>query len=251
MSTTSSSIQTATGVDRLTAAAQSVASTLTGVRPEPITIRRAWLALEFALLFGLPPLLMYLRVIPLRALFAVLFIGAGLTMTYLLLNRSFRNRQLWFVGSLKRDLRITFQIFLIGAAGLAAYTVIAEPGNLLNLPLNRPSLWIMIMIFYPLVSVYPQEIIFRTFLFHRYRDLFRTDRALVVASAAAFGYAHFIFENSMFLSVALTLLGGLMFAWTYARTRSTLMAVIEHALYGCFIFTIGLGHHFYTGAVQG
>ena len=28
------------------------------------------------------------------------------------------------------------------------------------------------MIFYPLVSVYPQEIIFRSFFFHRYRDLF-------------------------------------------------------------------------------
>jgi hypothetical protein len=49
--------------------------------------------------------------------------------------------------------------------------------------------------------------------------------------------------------VILTLLGGLMFAKTYEETGSLVLSGIEHALYGGFLFTIGLGKYFYYGAV--
>jgi hypothetical protein len=39
-----------------------------------------------------------------------------------------------------------------------------------------------------------------------------------------------------------------MFAGDYARRRSLGLACLEHGLYGCLIFTIGLGRYFYTGA---
>ncbi len=45
------------------------------------------------------------------------------------------------------------------------------------------------------------------------------------------------------------LLGGVLFAKTYEETGSLIISGIEHALYGGFIFTIGLGKHFYYGAV--
>jgi hypothetical protein len=46
--------------------------------------------------------------------------------------------------------------------------------------------------------------------------------------------------------------GGLFFARTYLRARSALASTLEHALpehtlYGCWIFTVGLGRHFYAG----
>ncbi|MEJ0010772.1 MAG: hypothetical protein WDN72_10060 [Alphaproteobacteria bacterium] len=34
------------------------------------------------------------------------------------------------------------------------------------------------------------------------------------------------------------------------RRASLLLVAIEHALYGDFIFTVGLGHYFYEGAVH-
>jgi len=54
---------------------------------------------------------------------------------------------------------------------------------------------------------------------------------------------HLIFGN--LVPVILTVAGGYLFARTYLATRSLFCVCVEHALYGCFIFTIGLGHLFY------
>ncbi|HXB22539.1 MAG TPA: hypothetical protein VNV88_14225 [Candidatus Solibacter sp.] len=43
-------------------------------------------------------------------------------------------------------------------------------------------------------------------------------------------------------------IGGLLFALTYQQSGSLLLACIEHAIFGNFIFTIGLGQFFYHGA---
>ena len=41
--------------------------------------------------------------------------------------------------------------------------------------------------------------------------------------------------------------GGVLFARTYLTSGSLAMAALEHALYGNFIFTIGLGEFFFHG----
>jgi membrane protease YdiL (CAAX protease family) len=100
------------------------------------------------------------------------------------------------------------------------------------------------MLLYPLLSVWPQEVIFRRFFFARYQEIFGA-AGLVPASALAFGFAHIIFLN--WVAVAMTLAGGAIFATDYARYRRLGLACLEHSLYGCLIFTIGLGQYFYTG----
>jgi membrane protease YdiL (CAAX protease family) len=57
-----------------------------------------------------------------------------------------------------------------------------------------------------------------------------------------------VFEN--WIAPTATFFGGLLFAWTYDRTRSALVAGLQHAAFGCYIFTIGLGWYFYYGAVR-
>jgi len=52
------------------------------------------------------------------------------------------------------------------------------------------------------------------------------------------------------LAVLLTLAGGWMFAGTHRQTGSLAIAAIEHALYGCWIFTAGLGEFFYHGTIR-
>ncbi len=66
---------------------------------------------------------------------------------------------------------------------------------------------------------------------------------MIIANALAFGYMHAVFRNP--LAVVLALAGGALFAHTYDRTRSLCAVCFEHALYGCFIYTIGLGRYFY------
>ena len=130
---------------------------------------------------------------------------------------------------------------------LAALTAVLRPGELLRVPLERPLLWAAILVLYPVLSVYPQGIVYRAFLFHRYRELFPGRWPMILASAVAFSFVHVVFDNA--LAPALTLGGGVLFAWTYERTRSLLVAAIQHAAFGCLVFTLGLGEFFYKGLI--
>lgn len=136
--------------------------------------------------------------------------------------------------------------FAVLAPLITLVTWAVWPHVFLSLPRQRPLLWALIMVLYPLLSVWPQEMLYRRLLFHRYRALFRTDIALILMSAAAFGFAHIIFLN--WIAVAMTAAGGLLFARDYARHQSLPLTCLEHSLYGCLIFTVGLGRFFYTGA---
>lgn len=135
--------------------------------------------------------------------------------------------------------------FVVLAALLAAFTAATMPERLFGFVRSRPGLWALVMVLYPLLSVYPQGIIYRAFFFHRYRRLFGDGAAMTIAAAIAFSLAHVALRNG--LAPAMTLVGGLLFAETYRRSRSLVVSGVEHSLYGCFIFTIGLGWYFYNG----
>jgi membrane protease YdiL (CAAX protease family) len=46
-------------------------------------------------------------------------------------------------------------------------------------------------------------------------------------------------------AVPLAAIAGLLFADTYERSRSTLLVSLQHAFYGDFVFSVGLGALFY------
>jgi membrane protease YdiL (CAAX protease family) len=116
-----------------------------------------------------------------------------------------------------------------------------------NLVRAHPLLWALIMLLYPVLSVYPQGVIYRAFLMRRYQPLFGSDWGLILASAVAFSLMHLIFRNP--IALILTFVGGLLFAWRYRQTGSLVVSSFEHALYGCFLFTLGLGRYFYARAI--
>ena len=137
--------------------------------------------------------------------------------------------------------------FVVCALLTSLLVALWKPGHFLSFVCERPLFWAFVMVAYPLLSVIPQEIIFRSFFFHRYQRIFPTPMAMIVASGLMFGAAHVIFQN--WVAPLMCVVGGFFFAQTYAKTRSLALAVIEHALYGCMIFTVGLGTYFYHGAV--
>jgi uncharacterized protein len=55
---------------------------------------------------------------------------------------------------------------------------------------------------------------------------------------------HIVFRNPV--AVILTLAGGILFARRQLQTGSLVVSSFEHAIYGCFVFTIGLGQFFYA-----
>ncbi len=105
--------------------------------------------------------------------------------------------------------------------------------------LNKPKLWFFILFIYSFFSVYPQELIYRTFYFKRYHNIFKNKNLFVFVNAIVFSLGHIFFMNA--LVMVFTFLGGLLFAFTFYKTRSTLLVSIEHAIYGCWLFTVGMG----------
>lgn len=129
---------------------------------------------------------------------------------------------------------------LIGIAIITTvYMLFSDIENLFVVVLNKPLKWLMLLFFYSFFSVYPQELIYRTFYFRRYEALFSNQNLFLLVNAIVFSLAHLFFKNS--LVIVLTFIGGLLFALTYKRTKSTLLVSIEHAIYGCWLFTVGMG----------
>ena len=129
---------------------------------------------------------------------------------------------------------------LVGIAIITIlYMWLVDKDNLFVVIINKPMLWIVILFVYSFFSVYPQELIYRTFFFERYSQIFKSENLFIFINAILFSLAHIFFKNA--LVMVLTFLGGLLFALTYKRTKSTLLVSIEHAIYGCWLFTVGMG----------
>ena len=137
---------------------------------------------------------------------------------------------------------------LLVIVGALLYVRLLEPERLLVLPLQRPGLWLLIVALYPLLSVIPQELIYRVYLFEAHAVLWTRPLLPVCVSALAFGWVHIVFAG--WFAVVVCTAGGLLLASTYQRFRERPGAVwivsLEHALYGLALFTAGLGHHFFT-----
>jgi len=220
------------------------------VRAAPIArtfpgVARTLLALEYGLFAAGLPLAYVLGWIPLAPIPA-LWLVAAICVALLARSGDFDWRCLWNADRLGRRLVLASLPFLTGAPLLLLITAAVAPDRWFGLIRDRPGLWLAIVVLYPLLSVYPQGIVYRAFVFHRYRPLFPSARARILASAVAFSAVHVIFEN--WIAPLLTLAGGLVFGWTYERTRSSLVVAVQHSLFGCFLFTIGLGWYFYSGA---
>ena len=128
---------------------------------------------------------------------------------------------------------------------LAIAVWVFRPDLLFSMIKRSPILWVVVMVLYPLLSVYPQELLYRAYFFHRYEALFGSGWGMLLASALAFGIVHIIFGN--WLAVALCVMGGLLFSLTYQSSGSLVLTCLDHAIFGNFIFTIGLGRFFYHG----
>lgn len=201
---------------------------------------RAWLWCECTVIYGVLPLVFChagLRRVKLPALFALLIIAMVLA------SRAAGWRPLLRLGALWPYLRGILLRAALAAGVIAALTCWLRPDDLLRFPRTRPVTWALVMLLYPVLSAYPQELIYRTCFFRRYALIFPSPPAMLLASSIAFAWLHIVFGNMP--AVVLSFIGGLILSHTYQRSYSTLAVTVEHALYGCLLFTIGLGRYFY------
>lgn len=139
-------------------------------------------------------------------------------------------------AKLSKAIWIRFSVFAIISTILVS---IYLPEKLFKVVFDMPFLWLLIIFVYTVFSVIPQEWIYRYFLQTRYGDFFQNHWFNVAFNAIIFALAHLMFWNVLVL--LLTFVGGGLFYHTYKKSQNLNTVIIEHSLYGLWLFTLGIG----------
>lgn len=201
-----------------------------------------WYLAELLLLFIGIPLIFYFELLPIPKLVALVMVAIGC----ILVLKFDSSYDLWtmftwpggrspWIPIILKTTAVFIVIFLL--------VMVYQPDSLFSMPKEEPRVWALILLMYPLLSVIPQELIYRVYFFHRYKKIINGEGQLVWLSAFSFSFLHIVYDN--WWAAALSFAGGLIFAQTYIRSRSLLWVSLEHVIYGYLIFTIGMGDYFY------
>jgi len=200
------------------------------------------LSIEFIFLFFGVPLFLFFdkNIIHPSAILLPVLVALIL---YFRKQKDFHSRDLFRLKITKKMwMKQAVVVFLMGVS-LLNYVMIFEPENIFNLPRRNPIIWLAMLGFYPVFSAFGQEVVYRKFLFMRYKNLFKGKWVLIFASAVSFSFVHIVYFSV--LSLVLTFFAGIYLALIYDKTKSVLFTSILHGILGFMIFTFGLGQHFW------
>lgn len=157
-------------------------------------------------------------------------------------------RALWNWGAVTwPHLKPILLRWAVACAAMLLFILWYDPERAFYLPRHAPHVIPWVMFAYPVLSALPQEFIFCSFFFARYKRFFGEGRLMVLVSALVFAYAHILYINPV--APVLSFFGGVIFAETFRRHKSLALVTIEHAFYGNALFLLGLGWYFYSGGV--
>lgn len=206
-------------------------------------MRKAALWLEWAALFLAIPLIAWLDWI--RASKFLIFAGP---LVYTLLVALIVRLPPLERPQPPRFRRVWLLRFALCAPAVTLLTWWLLPDSFLSFPQGNFRMWLIVMALYPFLSALPQEFMYRRFYFARYRAIFGSGAGLFWSSALTFSALHLMYDQWM--SLLLSLIAGIFFTQTYARTGRLIDVWWEHALYGNLVFTIGLGRYFYEAVAR-
>ncbi len=198
---------------------------------------------ELAVFFFIFPLLFVYKIVDLPLWLILIFLG--LSVVLFLYNDNSYNKKLyinWKKG--KKYFLQMFLLFLLAAFVMVAAIWLIDSSKVFSFPRNNPEKLILLSFAYPLFSVIPQELFYRSFFFHRYSELFSSKWSLIFVNALFFSFGHIFFKSPIVMF--LTFIAGLIFAYRYNQSKSLLLTVIEHTLYGVWLFISGLGVYFFA-----
>ena len=110
-----------------------------------------------------------------------------------------------------------------------------------DLDLKKYYFMSILLLFYLLFSVIPQEIIFRFLFFYKYKDYFNKLEILLLNSSV-FSICHLIYFDIYIL--LFSFFGNLLFTFNYMKNKSLLLVTIEHFLIGQTFIILGFFNNF-------
>ena len=132
---------------------------------------------------------------------------------------------------------IFFDIFLI----ISIIKLFGDEILLSNLDLKKYYFTSVLLLFYLLFSVIPQEIIFRFLFFYKYKDYFNKFEILLLNSLV-FSFCHLIYFDIYIL--LFSFFGNLLFTFNYMKNKSLLVVIVEHFLLGQTLIILGFFDNF-------
>lgn len=209
------------------------------MKPKSIYFSSAYMVVEFLLFYVFVPFIAdrylngWLKVFPLLFI-AVFFL-------FFLLKDSSFDRGVFFRldrNYLRKSVARVISISIL----LVWFTWWIFPDLFLKYPVEEFKNYLITFFLYPIASVIPQEIIYRVYFFHRYRNLVPEKYLLMLSNAIIFGLTHLIYDN--WIAPIATFLVSWIFIFNYLKTKSLLNVSLEHYFYGLIMFTIGFGYYF-------
>ena len=132
---------------------------------------------------------------------------------------------------------IFFDIFLI----ISMIKLFGDDFFLKDLDLTKYYFTSVLLLFYLLFSVIPQEIIFRFLFFYKYKDYFNKFEILLLNSLV-FSFCHLIYFDIYIL--LFSFFGNLLFTFNYMKNKSLLVVIVEHFLLGQTLIILGFFDNF-------
>ena len=132
---------------------------------------------------------------------------------------------------------IFFDIFLI----ISMIKLFGDEFLLSNLDLKKYYFTSVLLLFYLLFSVIPQEIIFRFLFFYKYKDYFNKFEILLLNSLV-FSVCHLIYFDIYIL--LFSFFDNLLFTFNYMQNKSLLVVIVEHFLLGQTLIILGFFDNF-------
>ena len=132
---------------------------------------------------------------------------------------------------------IFFDIFLI----ISMIKLFGDDFFLNDLDLKKYYFTSVLLLFYLLFSVIPQEIIFRFLFFYKYKD-YLTKFEILVVNSLVFSFCHLIYFDIYIL--LFSFFGNLLFTFNYIKNKSLLVVIIEHFLLGQTLIILGFFDNF-------
>ena len=132
---------------------------------------------------------------------------------------------------------IFFDIFLI----ISMVILFGDDFFLKDLDLTKYYFTSVLLLFYLLFSVIPQEIIFRFLFFYKYSNYFNKFEILLLNSLV-FSFCHLIYFDIYIL--LFSFFGNLLFTFNYMQNKSLLVVIVEHFLLGQTLIILGFFDNF-------
>lgn len=208
-----------------------------------------WLSVEIFLLFAGLPIVFISFEVSRQVLFFSLWLFCAAALAYLRWGKGQSWRQIWEGrGWQTQQKKQALYRFFALVPVLLGLTFLIAPNRFLDFPLERPRLWLLVMCLYPFLSALPQALLYRSFFFARYEKVFSKPWTLWVTNGLCFALAHGLYHN--LVAPSLTFFAGILFSYSFAQHRSLKWMTLEHAAYGCLLFTLGLGTYFFRSPLN-